>query len=219
MVCKGSWSKAVISPTPNNSVFCFCSSPIVQRMRWCEEVIPGTARTQESRVSVGTQTDESAMVTQKQGQNLPNGHLKPAETLVVTREPGLVPSRSGETRELATRNHSGQEKNSFGMPSDGEEPTFASEVQNIWEERQPQGDGCPLPTSCPGKVLNTRKPSPTKDSPDKVPSMEPPRPSAQPQGQLTPSPEPLLSEGSSNSSTPASPVPAVQNLMISRKEL
>ncbi|XP_077180497.1 echinoderm microtubule-associated protein-like 3 isoform X2 [Paroedura picta] len=174
------------------------------------EPLPGAKRTQGSMVTVGTQTEELAILVLRRGQSLVNGHGKG--------EPVQVPTDTGEgdsSHGPASSGHQDLLKNSFGIQGAGEDLGFASEGQSLPKEAQ--GDGGSIPDACFEEAEDTGG-SPSEDSVDKVPSGGPPPPSAQPPGRETPSPG-SPSEGSSNSSTPASPVPAVQSLMASKKEL
>nr|XP_056709443.1 echinoderm microtubule-associated protein-like 3 [Euleptes europaea] len=201
----GSW---ILPPSLSND----SSSPTSQQTGGRLELLPGAKRTQGSRISVGTQTEESAMLAQRQGQSLINGHDRG--------EPAQVPIDTGErdfTGGPTSGCHRDLVKNSFGIQGDGADPGFATGEQNVPKEPQTQGDSCSLLDACSDKVEDVGE-SPSEDSIDKAPGMGQSQPSTQPLGHETPSPG-SPSEGSSNSSTPASPVPAVQSLMASKKEL
>ncbi|KAJ6657022.1 hypothetical protein lerEdw1_003023 [Lerista edwardsae] len=163
-----------------------------------------------SRVSVGTQTEESALRSLKQGRSVGNGHLKQTEGL--GREaPDATPSGTGQTTctgGAAGRAPTDPIEDFFGPPAGGGDLGCTSETQNVPEGPEPGGvvDG-------PHRAQDIGEPPPEGPT-DKAASEA----RSQPLGQETPSPEPL-SEGSSSSSTPASPIPAVQSLMASKKEL
>ncbi|XP_015278194.1 PREDICTED: echinoderm microtubule-associated protein-like 3 [Gekko japonicus] len=162
------------------------------------------------RVTVGTQTEESAVLVLRQGQSLINGHDRG--------EPVQLPTDMGERDcigGLASGGHPNPIKNSFGIQGAGVDLGFALEGQSLRKELQTQGDSCFIPDACFDEVEDVGG-SPSEDSIDKVPSVGQSQPSAQPLGQEMTTFPGSPSEGSS---TPASPVPAVQSLMANKKEL
>ncbi|KAF7238548.1 Echinoderm microtubule-associated protein-like 3, partial [Varanus komodoensis] len=190
------------------------SLPGTQRSGSREDLVPWTEKAQGFRVSVGTQTEESTVLTVKQGELLSNGQLDQVDGGSVV---GSKPGQAGKTDcagDPVNPHVPEPAKNSFGSSADGGTQGFASEVQKVHESPRTHGLGGHLPGSCPHKTQDVGEPPP-EDSTD--PRAGQPRAPAQPWGQETPSPEPL-SEGS-GSSTAASPVPAVQSLMTSKKEL
>ncbi|XP_048368488.1 echinoderm microtubule-associated protein-like 3 isoform X1 [Sphaerodactylus townsendi] len=173
------------------------SSPAAQKTRDRTELLPGAKRTQGSRVSVGTQTEESAMLALRQGQSLINGHGRG--------EPAHIPTNTGE------RDYSGHP--ACGIQDNGADLGFASEVRKVQKEPQMQGDGCSLLDACSDDIEDIGE-APPEDSSEKVSSEGQTQPSTHPLEREAPSP------GSpSEESTAASPVPAVQSLMSSKKEL
>ncbi|CAI5798178.1 echinoderm microtubule-associated protein-like 3 [Podarcis lilfordi] len=203
-------------------------STMTQQPGGYRESVPSAERA-SPRVSVGTQTEESSMLEAKQSQYLSNGHLKQTESSVVQGKTDQAPSTLGQTgftEGLVSGGPLEPVKNSFGLQAEGGgDPGFALELQNVQEkqkvqeEPQARGTGCHLPRTCPHETQDVGEPPP-EDSRDKVSGVGQSQPPAQSLGQLPASPEPPLEVGSSNSSsTPASPVPAVQSLMSSKKEL
>ncbi|XP_061461652.1 echinoderm microtubule-associated protein-like 3 isoform X2 [Rhineura floridana] len=200
------------------------SSPATQQPGGCKKpVVPCPERTQgSSRVSTGTQTEELAVLVAKEGQCCSNGHLKQTGSSVAQGQPDQAISGTGEpgcTQSSASGTPLEPCNNSFRLQADGGDAGFASEIRNVQEDPRTGGIGCHLPSTCPHEAQDVGEPPP-EDNRDKAPSPGQSRPSTQPPGQETASPEPPSEVGSSSSSsTPASPVPAVQSLIASKKEL
>ncbi|XP_053133647.1 echinoderm microtubule-associated protein-like 3 isoform X2 [Hemicordylus capensis] len=156
-----------------------------------EEPEAPLARPQRARASVGTQTEAPPVLASKRSPRLSNGELEQAEE-----GPPALRGASGPGEP-----NCGGAPASRGCPellrhplAEGGEPGSASEAQGAQEG--------PLPGA--GEMGE--------------PPPEDGARAGQGQPLETPSPEPPW-EGSSNSSAPASPVPAAQALMASRKEL
>lgn len=191
--------------------FLFCSPPPTQQTGGREKPASRTETAQElSRISVGTQTVESAVRSLKQGQSVGREH--PKETGSLGRgAPDALPSGIGQatcTEGAAGRTCPDPTEDSFGSPAGGGDLSCTSETQGVPEAPEPGGvvDG-------PHRAQDVGDP-PLEGPPEKAPH----KVQSQPLRQETPSPE-TPSEGSSSSSTPASPIPAVQSLMASKKEL
>lgn len=106
-------------------------------------------------------------------------------------------------------------KNSFGSLTETENMAF--ELPTVQENPEAHNSN-QLPSSMGlQEALDVGEP-PLDATQDKPPSPGQSRLGAQPPGPGSPSPEPP-SEGSNSSSTPASPIPVVQNVMATKKEL
>lgn len=153
------------------------------------------------------------------GTSLSNGGLQQAEETTATRGKSSRDSSNVGEMDLAEVFGSGGPcrvaKNSFGPLTETEDMT--SELETVQENPEVHSSN-QLPSSpCLQEAQDVGEPPPdaTKDKP-----MSPgqSRLGGQLPGPGSPSPEPP-SEGSNSSSTRASPIPIVQNVMATKKEL
>ncbi|KAL7978173.1 hypothetical protein Chor_005160 [Crotalus horridus] len=178
---------------------------------------------QGSRISVGTQTEALPTPGRDAEKSLSNGGLQQAEESSATRGKSLQDSSNVGEMDFAEGPSGGGgggdpikvATNSLGPPTERE--NVAAELQTVQEDPETHNSH-PDPTSrCLQEAQDVGEPPPdaTRDEP---PSPGQSRLGGQPLGPGSASPEPP-SEGSSSSSTPASPVPTLQNVMATKKEL
>ncbi|XP_039219042.1 echinoderm microtubule-associated protein-like 3 isoform X1 [Crotalus tigris] len=177
-----------------------------------------------SRISVGTQTEALPTPGRDAEKSLSNGGLQQAEESSATRGKSLQDSSNVGEMDFAKGPSGGSggggdpikvATNSLGPPTERE--NVAAELQTVQEDPEAHSSN-PDPTSrCLQEAQDVGEPPPdaTRDEP---PSPGQSRLGGQPLGPGSASPEPS-SEGSSSSSTPASPVPTLQNVMATKKEL
>ncbi|XP_072840334.2 echinoderm microtubule-associated protein-like 3 isoform X1 [Pogona vitticeps] len=220
----------MILPQSNNALWILppvltgdSSSCTVQRSGSSEKRVPCTGKTQGvAAVSVGTQTKESAVLAEKQSHCVTNGHLKRThESSDIKGKPDQGPSSVARTscpKDL-TSGEPSEDQNSFGSQADGGDRRLPSEMPNVPDDSKMPDLSCCFPSTGPHEAQDVGEPPPQGGA-DKVCGTGTSQPLTQPPpGQEAPSPEPVSETGSSNGSTAASPVPTVQNLMTSKKEL
>ncbi|XP_070807601.1 uncharacterized protein [Pituophis catenifer annectens] len=172
-----------------------------------------------SRVSVGTQTEDFRVPGRDRGTTLSNGGLQQAEETTATRGKSSRDSSNVGEMDLAEVFGGGGPfrvaKNSFGPLTETEDMT--SELETVQENSEVHSSN-QLPSSpCLQEAQDVGEPPPDA-SKDKPTSPGQSRLGGQPPGPGSPSPE-TPSEGSNSSSTRASPIPIVQNVMATKKEL
>ncbi|XP_025030601.1 echinoderm microtubule-associated protein-like 3 isoform X1 [Python bivittatus] len=210
---KGSDAQWILPPVLSRD----SSSALAQKLGSHKELVFQAEKIQGSRTSVGTQTEELTVLGVNTGQSFSNGGLPRAGETSATRGKSSQDSSSiGETdcaEGLVGGGPFKLAKNSVGQHAERE--NVASELQTVQEDPEAPSSNHHLPSTCLQEAQDVGEPPPDASG-DKAPSPGHSQPGGQPPGPGTPSPEPL-SEGSS--SIPASPVPTVQNLMASKKEL
>ncbi|XP_058015918.1 echinoderm microtubule-associated protein-like 3 isoform X4 [Ahaetulla prasina] len=197
------------------------SSTLVPRLGIHEE--QALEAEKRSRISVGTQTEDLRVPPGKdRGRSLSNGGLQQAEETTATR--GKSSRDSSNVGEVDLADVLGGDgpfrgaKNSFGSLTETENTT--SELETVQENPEAHSSNQLPSSTCLQEAQDVGEPPPdaTKDKP---PSPGQSRLGGQPPGPASPSPEPPLEGGnpSSSSSSRASPIPIVPNVMATKKEL